>query len=133
MPDAFIRAEFKRWLEEVRKQLKLPVAKPGKYALKSKFDQHKFAAWRCAKIVEFADLLEWHATLAASEQKQWRKSVLGREIGRNSSKDVNTTERILRRALASLPALGAQVEHELAQGQISRRLIAARIAKNIAR
>jgi hypothetical protein len=40
---------------------------------------------------------------------------------------------MLKTALASLPALEAQVEYELTQDQAARELIKARIAKDIAR
>jgi hypothetical protein len=133
MPDADLVTEFERWLEEVRKQLKLPVAKPGQPSLNAKFDPKKFDAWRSTKIVEFADLLAWRATLPAHEQGEWKPAKLGRSIGRNSSKDVNMTTRILKQALASLPSLGAQVEHEMSQNQSARKAIATRIARDISR
>ena len=133
MPDALLVAEFERWLEEVRKQLKPPVAKPGRRARNAKFDPIKFGTWRSTKIVEFADLLAWHTTLPAHEQREWKPARLGRFIGRNSSKDVNMTRRILKRALASLPSLGAQVEHEMSQDQSARNAIATRIARDMSR
>ena len=46
---------------------------------------------------------------------------------------MSVTKATLKKALASLPALGAQVEHEMAMGPAARKLIAARIAKDIAR
>ncbi|MGD0186964.1 MAG: hypothetical protein ABSC25_17160 [Roseiarcus sp.] len=137
MPDAMICAEFERWLEEVRKQIKPHVAKPGQRTRNSKFDKTKFWTWADVRIVQFADLLAWRATLDPIQRKKYKKSDLGRWIGRYSSKDVNTTERMLKRALASLPALGGQIEHELAHDQDhaegSREATAARIAKDIAR
>jgi hypothetical protein len=133
MPDALLVTEFERWLEEVRKQLNPPITKPGPPSLNAKFDPNKFDAWRSTKIVEFADLLAWRATLPAHEQDEWKPAELGRSIGRNSSKDVNITTRILKQALASLQSLGAQVEHEMSQNQSARKAIATRIARDISR
>ena len=115
-PDAIIKAEFERWLEEVRKQVKSHVANPGPRALNSKFDKKKFGTWQSVRVVQFVDALAWRATLDPLDRKNYPNSVLGRSIGRHSSKDVNTTVRVTKRALASLPGLGAQVGHELTQG-----------------
>lgn len=133
MPDAYIFEQFERWLEEVRKQVKPHVAKPGKRKPNAYFDGRTFANWRIVKIVEFAELLAWRATLPLSEQKKHLDAALGREIGRNCSKDVNVTMHALRKALASLPALAAQIEHEMTQSTKAREAIAARITKDIAR
>ena len=133
MPDANIHAEFKQWLEEVRKQIMPPVAKPGQYALNSEFDTRKFGTWQSEGIIQFADLLAWRATLGPLEAKRYPDWLLGRWLKRETPKNVSVTKATLKKALASLPALGAQVEHEMAMGPAARKLIAARIAKDIAR
>ena len=100
MPDGVLVPEFKRWFEEDHKRLKPPIAESGPPAPNSKFDKDIFDRWRSAKIVEYADLLAWRARLGPQEKKEWPKSKLGRQIGRDTSKDVNTTDRILKQAIA---------------------------------
>ena len=132
-PDAIIYAQFDRWLEEVRKQFKPHVAKPGQHAPNGEFDKKKFRSWQSVGVVPFVDLLTWRAKLDPIEQKKFLKSDLGWWIGRFTSKDVNTTERITEKALASLVSLGAQLEHEIiSRDQSSSALVAARIAKEVA-
>jgi hypothetical protein len=134
MPDAILHAEFDRWLTQVRNQLPSPIKMRGTPSSNAKFNETKFEVWRETKIIEFADLLAWRATLDESERKKYRKSTLGRWIERYNSKDVNTTERLLRSALASLSALLAQVEHEHINRQPdSDALISGRIKRDIAR
>lgn len=133
MPPACIREQFEQWLEELCKQVTPHVAKPGKKKRNADFDERTFANWRDDKIVEFALLLAWRATLPPSEQKEYSDAALGRALGRHCSKDVNLTMKVLRKALASLPALAAQNEHKLSQSPKAREAIAARIAKDIAR
>ena len=82
MPDANIHAEFKQWLEEVRKQIMPPVAKPGQYALNSEFDTRKFGTWQSEGIIQFADLLAWRATLGPLEAKRYPDWLLGRWLKR---------------------------------------------------
>ena len=53
-------------LEEVRKQVKPHVAKPGKQSPNAYFDGSTFANMAHRKIVEFAELLAWRATLPLS-------------------------------------------------------------------
>jgi hypothetical protein len=133
MPDALLNSEFDRWLEEGRKQVGSPVVKPGRGSSNGLFDETKFKDWRDTRIVEFADLLAWRPKLDPVERKNYPKSTLGEWIERYSPKDVNTTERVLKKALASLPALGAQAEWELIQTEQDREQIAARLARDIAR
>jgi hypothetical protein len=133
-PDAIITAQFERWREEVRKQIKAPVAKPGQRAPNGIFDDKKFGIWMSVSVVQFVDLLAWRATLAPSKKKEVLKSDLGRWIGRNSSKAVHTTESITKKALACIVSLGAQVEQEtLNRDPSTPGLIAARIQKDIER
>ena len=133
MPDKLLNAEFNRWLEEVRKQIKLPVAKPGRRGLNAQFDETKFNVWRETGIIEFADLLVWRATYGDAGKNEPSKSQLGSWIDRHTPKDVHTTERTLKAALASLPAILGQVEHEASQSLDAREAIAAQIEKDIAR
>jgi hypothetical protein len=132
MPNAILRREFDRWLAEVRKQLSSPVVKPGRGAFNDLFDDIKFRHWRNTKIVEFIELLAWRGELGSSARKGLPESTLGGWINRHTSKDVNTTKRVLRAALACLPSLAAQFEYECIQTQGDRELIAARIAKQLA-
>ena len=52
MPDASLRCKFDRWLAELRKQLKSPIAKPGRGSFNGEFGEPKFKAWRTVKIIE---------------------------------------------------------------------------------
>ena len=65
-PDAVILSEIKRTLKTIPKQLRPPLAKPGRAAFNTLFDAHIFAKWRSEKIVQLAQLLVWRAKLSKS-------------------------------------------------------------------
>jgi hypothetical protein len=109
------------------------MSKAWPQARNSKFDDQTFGRWRDLKIAEFAELLAWRAGLTEAESEGISEAALGRWIGRHRSKDVNVTKKVLIEALASLAALGAQVEHQMTQDEIARRAISARIVKDISR
>lgn len=133
MPDALLVAEFDRWLQEARAQIALPIKKRGPRSANTKFDRIIFFSWIDLKLVEFADLLAWRSMLSPADKVGFSDAALGLIIGRNSSKDVNTTRRVLKQALASLPSLFAQLEYESIQTQKSRDAIRARLTKQISR
>jgi hypothetical protein len=133
MPDACLHRDFDRWLAEMRKQLKSPIAKSGRGRFNGEFGETKFKAWRSTKIIEFANVLAWDAQRNPVARGRLSESTLGGWIKRHTPKDVNVTKKALEDALRCLPALFAQVEHEETQEAPDRELIAARIAKQIAR
>jgi hypothetical protein len=132
-PDAVILNELKRMLEEVRKHFGPPVAKRGRYALNSRFDKNTFAKWRNDKIVQLADLLARNAALKARGASSRPDHVLGKLIGKNSARETSEAKATLKKALASLPALAAQIAQDMVRAQIAQEMIAARIAKDIKR
>jgi hypothetical protein len=111
-PDTVILAQFKRQLEKARNLFPAPVAKRGRHAPNSIFDTDTFEKWRREKIVQFADLIAWKATLSACEQAAYTDKLLGTWLDRHTSKDVSVTRRTLRMALANLPSLAAQVRYD---------------------
>ena len=126
-PDSIILSEVKLWLSEIRKHLKPPVAKRGRYQLNSAFDATTFSKWRVAKIVEFAELLAWRATLDANVQSQIPDHLLGAHAGLADAKATSNARKVLKEALDSLPSLSAQVAHGVAQNK--KEAIAADVAK----
>ena len=108
-PDAVILSEIKRTLKAIRKPLRPPIAKPGRAAFNSLFDAHIFAKWRSEKIVQLAELLMWRAKLSKQEAKNYPDHVLGKWLGKETPQATTKAKNTLKEALASLPALGAQV------------------------
>lgn len=121
-PDDVIFKQLKRMLGEVRKYIKPPVAKPGRYHLNSRIDEDTFEKWENDKIVEFADLLAWNASLKARGEKHYREHELGERLGKDTSRTTSEAKATLKKALASLPALAAQIAEELESEQIAQQL-----------
>lgn len=121
-PDDVIFKRLKLMLGEVRKYIKPPVAKPGRYHLNSRFDEYTFAKWKNDKIVEFADLLAWNATLKAQGEKRYREHELGERLGKYTSRMTSEAKATLKKALASLPALAAQISEEMQYEQLAQQL-----------
>jgi hypothetical protein len=122
-PDEVIQSELKLWLKEVRKYVKPPVAKRGQYALNYCYDEDTFAKWRADKIVEFAELLAWRATLDEQTKRRYREHVLGEWVGKESARTTSEAKATLKRALASLPALAAQIAHDMVPAQTAQEMI----------
>lgn len=133
LPDDCIRAEFERWLAELRKQVPPAVVKTGPAAANGRFDRRKLDTWKSLKIIQFGLLLVWRAALPLNERQNFSEATLGAWLGRMTPKDVNTTKRSLKAALQCLPAMFAQVGHEMAQNPAAQNAMAARIARDLAR
>ena len=111
-PDAVIFSELKRALKVVRRVFPAPVAKPGRVALNSLFDEHTFAKWRREQIVPLAELLAWRATLGKRDARHYPDHVLGEWLGMTGPKHTSEAKATLKKALASLPALTAQFHQD---------------------
>ena len=113
-PDKVIRHEFERMLKKARKRFKPPASKPGRWAMNACFDDRVFKKWRNDRIVQLADLLAWRSTLSPSEKARWSQQRLGQQLWKNrdvNDRRVSETKKNLKEALASLPALAAQIPH----------------------
>ena len=131
MPDAFINAEFRRFLEIARAHVRSPVVMSGPAARNGKFARITYDRWKSLKIVEFCELLAWRAQQPELERKKIKDAMLGRWIGRDSSKELSVTKNALKKALAQLAALGSQVSYEMAQGKNATQDIKQQIAREI--
>lgn len=130
MPDAFINAAFRRFLEIAREQVPSPVVMSGPAARNGRFEK-TYKRWKDLKIVEFCELLAWRAQQPELKRKKIKDAMLGRWIGRHLSKDVSVTRNALKKALAQLAALGSQVSYEMAQGENATQDIKQHIAREI--
>jgi hypothetical protein len=130
-PDDIIFKKLKRMLREIRKYIKPTVAKPGRYQLNSRFDEGTFKKWQNDKIVEFADLLAWNAGLTARGEEHYWEHELGERLGKYTSRTTSETKATLRKALASLPALAAQIAEEWESEQIAQQLTADYVKRNL--
>jgi hypothetical protein len=97
------------------------VAKRGRHAPNNSIGTAAFAKWRSSKIVELGRLLAWRATLDPKEAKRYPDHVLGQWLGFGGkdgagavAKNTNAAKRTLKLALASRPALLAQIAQEAA-------------------
>ncbi len=111
-PDAVIIAEVKRALKEVRKVHPPAVEKPGRAALNGQFDARIFAKWRREMIVQMARLLAWRAGLDKRAARTYPDRVIGNWLGFRSAKETSKAKATLKKALANLPALTAQITQE---------------------
>ncbi len=111
-PDAVIFAEFKRALKEVREIYPPPVEKPGRAALNGEFDARIFAKWRQQMIVPMAWLLVWRAGLDKPVARAYRDRVIGSWLGFANAKETSKAKATLKKALATLPALTAQINQD---------------------
>jgi hypothetical protein len=130
--DADIFASLKRTLKEVRKHLKLPVAKRGRFALNSRIED-TFEKWRNDKIVPLIYLLTWRKALSPQDKKLWPEHRLGQSIGLKEPKNVSDAKETLKKALKNLPALAMRIADERTPKKIAEEMIAARIAKDVQR
>jgi hypothetical protein len=120
-PDAVIVEQVNLALAERRKSNPPPVAKRGRHAPNNSIGTAAFAKWRSSKIVELGRLLAWRATLDPKEAKRYPDHVLGQWLGFGGkdgegavAKNTNAAKRTLKLALASRPALLAQIAQEAA-------------------
>ncbi len=111
-PDAVIISEVERALKEAREIHPPAVEKPGRAALNGRFDARTFAKWRQDKIVQMARLLAWRAGLAERNAKKYPERVIGSWLGFRSAKQTSEAKATLKKALANLPALTAQINED---------------------
>jgi hypothetical protein len=132
-PNATILAEFERWLMSAREHVRPPVVARGRHTLKGSFDKGTaFKTWQNHKIVQLADLLALNAKRKARGEKPYTEAVLGeRWLGMTEPKHTSYAKKVLKEALATLPALGAQIAQEMVNATIAQELIAAWIAKDM--
>jgi len=109
--DVVIRAEFERALAQAREKYPAPFRKSGPSATNSDIDERVCASWVKWRIVELAELLVWRAGLDAQEAKGYPKRLLGVWLGFEKS-DTSKAEKVLRKAIASLPAIAAQLKYD---------------------
>jgi hypothetical protein len=118
-PDAVILEQVKHALEERRKSSPPPVAKRGGHAPNNSIDAATFYKWRSSKIVELGRLLAWRATLDPREARQYPDHVIGEWLGFSGknvagmvAKRTNAAKKTLKQAIASRPALLAQITQQ---------------------
>jgi hypothetical protein len=109
-PDGVIIDEVKKALALARKKYPSRIAARGPKAQNAKFGDRNFSTWLTARIVELSELMAWN------KEQPRDKRVSGEQIGKwlyPGHEDVKRTEQrsrtILRKALASLPEMNAQV------------------------
>lgn len=131
LPDAFILAEFQKFIQTAREYVPAPVLKSGPAARNGRFDEVTFSKWKNLRIVEFCELLAWRNGQPPEMRKHLKDAVLGRWIKRNLPKDVGVTRNALKNALARLPALGSQTHHEKGWSESVDRAVRRRIVRDI--
>jgi len=132
-PSRVISEQLKRMLAEIRKHIKPPVRKRGRYSLNDRFDYDTFRKWIDDRIVEFADLLAWNAAMKAEGKPYYSEYELGKKLDEAISRRMTSEKkRTLKKALASLPALAAQIAGEWDPEQRAQKLTAAEVAKKLA-
>jgi CubicO group peptidase (beta-lactamase class C family) len=115
--DAVILEAVERELKKARRRFAAPVVKLGRGAPNDRFDEFTFKKWRRAKIVQLADLLTWRAGLEQRDKKRFPNDALGLLVGSDSKEKTSKAMTTLKNALASLPALAAQIEaQKIAEG-----------------
>lgn len=131
-PDKVIFQELKQLLEEIRKYIKSPVAKRGRYSLNTHFDGDTFKKWREDKIVEFADLLAWNAAMKAQGRAYYSEYELSKRLDEDISRRMTSEKKkTLKKTLASLPALAAQIAEEWHPEQVAQKLTAAYVERRL--
>ncbi len=111
-PDGVIMEQFADALRRARERYPAPVAKRGKNALKARFTEKTCRVWRENRIVQLCELLVWRKIfLREDEVKDYPNHVLGGWLEFDEKKTSLAIDR-LESALASIPALAAQVDDE---------------------
>jgi hypothetical protein len=105
-PDATIMLAIREALLKARQNHPGPIKRPGKRSTGSTFNANTFASWRRHKIIQLAELLAW-------KQRDGLKSISKAQIGRwlfssDPKKSVEAAEKVMRRAIDSVPALDMQ-------------------------
>lgn len=111
-PDEIVRKQFEMALAQARKQFPSAFSKPGPRAPNSLFDARTFLSWRNAQIVPLADVLAWNARRTKQGLPSYPEYVLGGWLGLPDRPATNRAKNTLKKALASLPALAAQLKYD---------------------
>lgn len=118
-PDEIVRAQFENALAQARKQFPVAFSKPGPHALNSLFEKRTFLSWRNARIVQFAELLTWNVQRKARGLPPYPEHVLGGWLGLQDKIATTRAKHTLKKALASLPALAAQIKYDHDLGRLA--------------
>jgi hypothetical protein len=118
-PDEIVRTQFEKALAQARKQFPVAFSKPGPYALNSLFEMRTFLSWRNARIVQLAELLTWNAQRKARGLRRYPEHVLGGWLGLQDKTATSRAKGTLKKALASLPALAAQIKYDHDLGRVT--------------
>jgi hypothetical protein len=112
-PDGVIIEKFREALEFARRDCPAPVKRPGPKAPNAEFTKKQISTWLNYKIVQLSELDNWREEL----KKEKRTAPLEADFGRwlfsehsDPSKEIVTARKALSKAVASIPALWAQVE-----------------------
>lgn len=112
-PDEIILAQFKLRLMEAREKFPSGFSKPGPKAANGSFGERSFLSWCNARIVPLAELLAWNAERKARGEDYYPDVVLGSWIGLSNKGSTHRSKEVLMAALASMPALAAQIKYDL--------------------
>lgn len=110
-PDGVIMEQFADALRKARERYPAPVANTGKNALKARFTEKMCRVWRENRIVQLCKLLVWRKGLNEDEAEKYPNWMLGEWLKFDAKKTSLAIDR-LESALASIPALAAQVDDE---------------------
>jgi len=113
-PDGVIIRKVKEALLLARKSYPIPISKPGRKSANTVFTKRQISSWLSHKLVELCELDNWRAELRSKKERPLPTDA---DFGRwlfatysDSSKEVVTARRLLKQAIAGIPALWAQEE-----------------------
>jgi hypothetical protein len=112
-PDDVIIREFKKILSGARERCPAPVKQRGRQVFNGRFKE-PFSTWRNYRILEVAELLAWRAydKVDATDVQLGRLLGLGNVNLEFDKKGIELAKKELSKAIASIPALAAQVASE---------------------
>lgn len=111
-PDGVILQEVTDAIRRYREIQKGDASKPATYIPKSRFDPRIFSSWQIRRIIPLADLMIWRGKLSPAARRKYSDRLLGEWIGLNDKKSLDRSKRTLKKALASLDLIAAQLPHE---------------------
>jgi hypothetical protein len=112
-PDGILVEEFKKALKLARVKYPAPVTKPGPKSSNAEFTRTQISTWLSYKIVPLAELDNWRMELRTQNGATPTDADFGRWLFHEwaqPGKEIVTARRVLRKAIANIPALWAQVE-----------------------
>lgn len=115
-PDEVISEQFRRGLIDARKQFPVPFNKKSGKQTKpnSLIGDDTFESWIKAKIVPFADLLAWRATLDQRDQKATTRILMCEWLFEDQDKvKIHAVEDKLKEAIRALPYIAAQLKYDV--------------------